>query len=433
MRVSLVLPEEPASNYFRQVPIGLLYTAARLRGEGHAVELFDLRAEGTYADAGPSVAESDLVVVATNDYDLAQCYPSIAPAQVAVATLAEATDAPVVCVGSHGTVAPEATLSATGAHAALRGEFEFVVPEYVRAGAAGGAFPAGGWPAAGPRNATEAELAELPLPAYDLAPMSRYYAEGFGPNGIELVPSGLVLGNRGCPYACSFCYLHFGRAVRRRPVARIVDEAEAQVRGHGLRNLFFLDYTFTLDARWVDEFCAEMAARDLDASWLCQTRCDRVAPELLASMRAAGCAGVWLGVESPVPEHRALLGKAALDDGRVNAAVEMVRAAGLECLLFVMVGLPGESQESLAALTHWLDSQDVHYALSVLTPRPGTQLATGTADEFAASGWAGLGGDDSLLGMSSLPLDEIGWFFEHHAASRRRAANAPRPGARSLA
>ena len=439
-RICLVLPETDRASFFgNQVPIGMLHAAALLRARSLDVRFHDFRVEGpAYGRYADEFARADLIVVATNDYDKAQCYNLKLDAVTAtVSALRELTDAPVYCVGSHGTVAAEETLARVGCDGIIRGEHDVAIASFVEhflrdRGAADRI-----WPADAPRMASATEAESLPAPAYDLAPMHAYYAEGVDRETGELgvFRSGLVLGNRGCPYSCSYCYLLFGQRMRVRPADRIVDEVEAQHKRYGTEHFFFLDYTFTLNRRWVRDLCEELIRRDLPVSWLCQTRCDCLDEDTLDVMFRAGCRGIWLGVETPEKTTRDRVDK-KLPDADVNRSLDMVRQAGMRPLVFLIVGFEDDTLESLRWMNRWVDGQDVYYEIFTLIPRVGTALFEASAyrQVFERDGWDyALALPDQRVGartaaqgtlsLSPISTDELDWFVRYHEQNPRRVKN----------
>lgn len=428
MKVALVVPRDPPGvNNFHQVPIGSLYTAEQLRRRGTEVAFYDLRVDSP--DAFPvyaEIADAELAVVFSTDYDLAQCYPSLSPAAECVRLIKADGNALVACAGSHATAAAALTREFTGADIAVTGEFEFAIPDLVSFMEAGGRPPEL-WPTAGVRLADEAELRNLGTPAYDLAPMSKYFGEGFVGDELDRVNSGLVLANRGCPFGCSFCYLFFGRPLRRRPVEATLAELKKMYEEHAFRHVFFLDYTFTIDNSWVRALCGGIQELGLDLSWICQTRVDCLDEPTLKLMKAAGCSGVWLGIESPEIEQRRYLSKGRISFEVIEAGVSLLRSCGLNVLAFVMVGLPNETESSLAKLNTWLDKSQVYYSLSTFQRRLGTPLAKGWGEEVVEGvGWAYLDQGSEYLGESRLHLADLNWFFEYHEKSTTRMANVMR-------
>jgi anaerobic magnesium-protoporphyrin IX monomethyl ester cyclase len=260
------------------------------------------------------------------------------------------------------------------------------VPALVRQLRSGAALP-DVWPLGGtPRMATEAELAAPGTHAYDLVPMHGYASEGFVDGEMRRVSSGLVLANGGCPFACNFCYLFFGRRPRWRLVTATLEELRTLRNEHGIGHSFYLDYTFTLDEKWVQSLCDGIQAAGLDVSWICQTRVDCLNTPTLKLMKEAGCAGMWLGVESPELEQRRYLSKGRIAFEDIEEGVSRIREAGIEVLMFVMAGLPNETDSSLRSLNAWLESSQVYYSLSTFQRRLGIPLAQ-EVRPMAADGW----------------------------------------------
>lgn len=434
MKAALVVPRDSsaANNgnpapIFHQLPIGSFYTAEQLRRQGTEVAFYDLRVDdpgdnSVYAE----IASAQLAVIFSTDYDLAQCYPSLSPTAECIRLVKAAGNALVACAGSHATADAALTREFTGADTVVTGEFEFAIPDLVRFLEAGGQCPEF-WPAKGVRLAGEAEIRELGAPAYDLAPMSHYFSEGFVNNDLDRVNSGIVLANRGCPFGCSFCYLFFGRPLRRRPVEATLAELKTMYEDYVVRHFFFLDYTFTIDNSWVRALCEGIKELGLDISWICQTRVDCLDEPTLKLMKEAGCSGVWLGIESPETEQRRYLSKGKISFDAIEAGISLIRNCGLNVLAFVMVGVPNETESSLANLNAWLDKSQVYYSLATFRRRLGTPLAIkGGGEVVEEKGWGYLDMDSEFLGESKLRLDNLGWFFDYHERSSNRLDNVMR-------
>jgi radical SAM superfamily enzyme YgiQ (UPF0313 family) len=433
------MPASDRASFFgNQIPIGLLHAAALLRARSLDVRFHDFRVEGpAYERYADEFAECDLVVVATNDFDKAQCYNlKLDGPAAAIAALKRLTAASVYCVGSHGTVAPAQTLARLGCDGIIRGEHDVAIDGFVEHCLRGGAATAV-WPSNEPRMASPHEAETLPAPAYDLAPMQAYYAEGVDRDtgAMGVFKSGLVLGNRGCPYSCSYCYLLFGQRMRVRPPQRIVDEVEVQYRQYGIEHVFFLDYTFTLNPRWVKNVCQALIERELPISWMCQTRSDRLDEEMLALMFRAGCRGIWLGVETPEQAARDQVDK-HLSDAAVARSLELVRQAGMHPLVFLLVGFPSDTVATLQWINRWIEQQDIYYEIFTMIPRVGTALFEQSPFRplFEQDGWhyaralpdqrvGAPTGSAERLSLSSVALDEMSWFVDFHDRHPKRVKN----------
>ncbi len=213
------------------------------------------------------------------------------------------------------------------------------------------------------------ELASFPLPDrsdFDHATYQREWMQKMGTRTTSLI---ITLG---CPYACDFCSKPvFGNKVRRRPLAAVFAEVD-QLRELGYDSLWVADDTLTLNQRFLADFCRGMTGRGM--SWSCLSRPDAIDPAMGHMMKAAGCAQVYLGLESGSPRTLDLMNKrATVTDGK--HAVEMYRAAGIRVAAFFLVGYPGEDQaaiESTFALALSLPLDEISFNVPV--PLPGAPL-----------------------------------------------------------
>jgi anaerobic magnesium-protoporphyrin IX monomethyl ester cyclase len=393
-RVLLVVPPFLSGNSFLQPPVGMLLAAQRLRDAGCAVSVVDLRTEqGVMPPADVVAKEFDALFVTTSPYDQVQNYfvdyrlsLTIGFVRALVEALAGYRLRPLLGLcGSHGTVRADLVLRDTLADVVLRGEYDVGIPQFVNLfnTRAPVVAPWVVWP----ETDLSPQLYSLPtghliaaddetdvLPAYDLADMTAYFGDGYeGGFPARRTHWAAVLGSRGCPFGCTFCFNFWGRKLRLRSVESICDELELLERAYGVTAAFFLDFTFTANRGWVEDFCREYHARQLRIKWLCETRADLADGPQFALMRRAGCEGVWFGVESF--DSAIVQNCAKYRDSEVSVrAVATARKAGLAPHVFVMIGLPGETAESLSHTVQTLASLRVPYTKSVIvaTPRFGT-------------------------------------------------------------
>jgi radical SAM superfamily enzyme YgiQ (UPF0313 family) len=256
--------------------------------------------------------------------------------------------------GVHPTLCPAEALET--ADLAVLHEGEETLKEIVDAIAAGRSWrdiagiavrsPEGGLSLlSGVKTNPERELRDLdgfPYPAIDLLPMEKY-STPLHVVGGQRWP---ILGSRGCPYGCSFCASPqiWGRRVRFRSAANIVDEMR-HVQGRcGISRFHFWDDNFTINPRHTRELCEALVAAKLGVEWVCLDRGEHIHrnAELLPLMRAAGCIGVEVGVESANPDTFAHINKNQdLEQSRL--AIVDLKRAGIAPLYTCMAFNPGES------------------------------------------------------------------------------------------
>ncbi|MEE8399774.1 MAG: radical SAM protein, partial [Desulfobacterales bacterium] len=216
----------------------------------------------------------------------------------------------------------------------------------------------------GPRDFLR-DLDSLPLPARHLLPVSRYQALGFP---VSIITS------RGCPNRCVFCQGRrmVGMKVRYRSPERIVDEIE-DVLASGFTHINIADDFFTSNKQRVKRFCNEIMKRGLTFSWAAFARVDSCNKEVLEAMLKAGCNTVSFGIESGNPEMLKRIEKGITLDQARNA-VAMCRDVGMGVFLSFMVGLPGETNQTMNDTRAFCEEIDAPFGYHFLAPFPGTTL-----------------------------------------------------------
>jgi anaerobic magnesium-protoporphyrin IX monomethyl ester cyclase len=212
------------------------------------------------------------------------------------------------------------------------------------------------------------DIDSLPQPARHLIPLGRYRALGLP---VSITTS------RGCPFQCIFCVGRkmVGANVRYRSPQKIVDELE--MLGHlDFQQVNLADDLFTASKRHCMAVCDEMIQRKLKIQWTSFARVDTVSPEMLKRMKEAGCTAVSFGVESGSPEILKRIKKGITID-QVFAAVKMCNHAGITPQASFILGLPGETPETLqetVELGGRLKQMGVLHGYHLLAPFPGTDV-----------------------------------------------------------
>lgn len=181
---------------------------------------------------------------------------------------------------------------------------------------------------------------------------------------------------RGCPYQCIYCAVPSldSSRTRYRSVERVMAEIAELRERHAANYLFFHDSVFTLHRRRSLELAQRLAALEPKLPFCIQTRADRLDQELLEVLVQAGLHQVFFGIESGDPQSLERIRK-AMPLAVIRDAVERVRAAGVRCSGFFMIGWPWDEAASIRrsidfAVTLPLDAISLFSA----TPLPGTEL-----------------------------------------------------------
>jgi len=209
------------------------------------------------------------------------------------------------------------------------------------------------------------DLDKLAIPARHLLPVSRYLAMGFP---VSIITS------RGCPNQCIFCLGRrmVGHKVRYRTPRLIVDEIE-DIISYGFTRVNIADDLFTSNKDRVRAFCAELKRRGIKIAWSAFARVNTVDAEVLAVMREAGCDAVSFGIESGNAEMLKLVKKGITIDQAIKA-VQACKESGVDAFASFVIGLPGESPETLAETHKFAEGLGIDYGFHLLAPFPGTTL-----------------------------------------------------------
>lgn len=250
------------------------------------------------------------------------------------------------------------------------------------------------------------DLDTLPLPSRHLLPMSRYLALGFPVSFIT---------SRGCPNKCIFCLGRkmVGFKVRHRSAALVMDEIET-ILSYGFTFINIADDLFTANRQRVADFCDEIRKRNLTFSWSVFSRVNTIDVDLLVMMKQAGCTAVSFGIESGCEDMLKRVRKGITLD-MARKAVAACRTAGMRAHASFMVGLPGESPETLEKSRMFHEELGIEFGYHFLCPFPGTTVRERIEDYDLAiltSDWAKYDADSPVVRTSTLAPEAMTGFVE---------------------
>ncbi|RLI49168.1 MAG: B12-binding domain-containing radical SAM protein [Candidatus Thorarchaeota archaeon] len=379
MKVLLLSP--PTTTEIKKVlgianpPLGLAYLASVVRNKGHDVKIIEAVGENkTFEDIRKEIVRYDPDIVGIT------ATTSMIPDAYIVAKIAKRTrpDAIVVIGGPHVTFVPELTLKeCPDIDIVVRGEGEQTFAElldevknhnnYERI--LGIAYRA--------RNGTIRLTPSRPLienidsikkPAFDLINWDTYEFSG--------VRYATIITSRGCPFQCIFCSssLHFGKKYRPHSVERVLSEIKILYEKYKIREIEFLDDTFTLNRKRAREIAHEIIKEGFDLSWAVSSRVDTFDKLTGEYMRKAGAHTVYFGLESGTQKILDYVGKRiTLQQSR--EAVRIAKEIGLKTLGSFIIGFPQETKDDIERTISFAKHVGVDYAqFTIATPFPGTRL-----------------------------------------------------------
>lgn len=218
----------------------------------------------------------------------------------------------------------------------------------------------------------ETNLDKIPFPARHLLKYKHYKRET--PRGILNYTT--ILTKRGCPYQCIYCCnVVYGKLVRKRSMDNVMAEIESVIEKFGIRHFYFADDVMTLDRKHTLSLCDEIDKRGTKITFEGATRADLVDEELIARLANSGMIRINFGLESADPEVLKIVKKEVPLECYVKAN-RFSNKYGIETFNNVMLGLPGETRESIEKTVSFLrNARDIqHVMYSIATPYPGTEF-----------------------------------------------------------
>lgn len=251
------------------------------------------------------------------------------------------------------------------------------------------------------------DLDALPLPARSLLDNTRYRYVLLGDNTTTMQTS------RGCPFPCAY-YCAYplvqGKKWRHRSPEHVLKEIEDIVHNHKISRIFFRDATFTMDKDRTHAICDLIIAGKPGIEWWCETRVDCLDESLMRKMKAAGCVGINIGVESGDPEVMETQAKIGMTFGRLKAIREAARALGLRLHFLLMVGLPQETRRSIYETYKLItELKPETIGVTIVTPYPGTPFYHEAKSNgfIETENWADFGGHNPVMHTAGLTASDL--------------------------
>lgn len=362
----------------RMAPLGLLSIAAYLDGQGHEVFVHDCLGPKAPEDTDSNVRailahHPDLIGVSAttsgflDGYDIASRIKGIRPqvstvfggvhiSAMGVILLDRFKDIDFLCMGEG-----EITIAELAA-----GKDPKLIAGLVWRNGAGSVT--------NPPRAQLPDLDTLPFPAYKKL-------IGF-PKGYNLplfsyvmTPGATMITSRGCLYQCSYCDRSVFKHGFRYNSGEYVYEHMRHLRtDFGVRHINIYDDLFTTNRERISELCDRLISRPLGMQFNCAVRVGHVDDQLLKMLKAAGFLQLSLGIETGDPDLMKIH-KPGVKIEKVRETVKRIQANGLRAKGLFMMGLPGETGDSIRKTSDFVLSLGLDdMNMSKFTPFPGAPV-----------------------------------------------------------
>lgn len=350
-------------------PLGIAYVASSLEKAGHVVDIIDAIA---LALSKEQVLER-IKKFSPRIVGITAMTPTFKGALEA-AKLAKMNGAITVMGGVHMSILPLETLQHDDIDFGIVGEGEESMVEFCNAiendesyeKIEGLCFKKDGRIVIGqPRIVSD--LDTLPMPAFHLLSMKKYSSI------IGLHPTCTMMGSRGCPYQCGFCYkTPSDKKYRIRSVQNIVDEITFLIKNYGIKEIMF--YDDLMPQAYSEALSKEIISRNVKIKWQTPQRVNLVNPDLLKLMAKAGCRILRFGVEQGDPDQMAFVEK-RINPEQVKSAFQEAKKVGINTFAYFIIGYVNENEKTMQATIDLAKELDPRYVMfTKAVPLPNTPL-----------------------------------------------------------
>jgi radical SAM superfamily enzyme YgiQ (UPF0313 family) len=320
-------------------------------------------------------------------------------------------------------VEPHKVLAHSNLDLVIRNDLEFTLPRVIEKIEKGQSF--GDVPGIAFRNGRKIvvnpsgffvkNLDALPIASHHLLQMDKYSAKATllfpGVSEKRSFRYGCIYSSRGCSYNCMYC----GNPIALGPwramsPKRTVDEIEFLVHNYDVKAIRFMDPCFNMDVGRAEKICEEILNRRLNFYWTCEARAQKLTRRLIKKMKKAGCIRVEIGVETGDARLLESIGKGGCTLNDIRRAFRIAHEEGIPTCAFIMVGLPGETWETIQNTRKFLREIKPDYiSISLVTPFPGTPLYEMAEQQgwLLTTEWEKYTANDPVISLPEFNCDDM--------------------------
>lgn len=227
------------------------------------------------------------------------------------------------------------------------------------------------------------DLDSLPMPAYDLIDLPRYWhVQSIAPIPRRRYVS--MVTSRGCPYGCMWCHNIFGRGFRAHSPERVVEEIGVYTKRYNINDIEFLDDCFNLKRERVLGVAELLKKKDINIkiAFPNGVRADLLDEETMDALAESGMYFCSFALESASPRIQKLTRK-NMNLEKFLHAVKLAADKKIFTNGFMMLGFPDETEEEMRATIKMATESKLHTgSFYTVTPFPGTPLYEYALDHY---------------------------------------------------
>lgn len=379
------------------MPLGIAFIASFIKNKGYEVDILDVTVEGYENEReidknniryGLSAGEiKDRIEQYNPDVIGITCIQSMRFYEAKeICRIAKSINKGVITVmgGSHVTGVPEECLKDENLDFVVIGEGEIVFHNLLKAIESKGSFK--NIKGLGYRDNNRIiinkgrewikDLDSIPMPAWNLLPMEKYFDIGIGPSQKKLNRYALLVTSRGCPHRCYYCpsLKCWGSVYRALSPERVIKEIMFLYHKYGVDSILFEEHNFITNKNRVLKICDLIKKSGLKLKWSApngiEVNC--LDYDYILQIAQAGCEMLHLAIETTTKKVYEKLDK-SIDYEHVRNVIKWARNLDLKVTLLFMIGFPEETKKDIENTIEYATSLNADYVhFFIATPLPGT-------------------------------------------------------------
>lgn len=242
-----------------------------------------------------------------------------------------------------------------------------------------------------PKNHLFAEiiqnLDEIPFPDWDELKLNLYKDAPLGQIAKKF-PVAPIMTSRGCAYGCTFCASpkFYQRKIRYRSPENVIAEIKYLIKKFNVKEWQTLDDNLIYNNDFAVKLCNMLIDEKINLPWSCQNglRADYLNKEIAELMYKSGCYLVSMGVESANPQILKNVRKGETIE-QISEAIKIANDSGMEVRANFILGLPGETKETIKeTIDYAVNSKIQRACINLLQIIPGSKIYDDLNQKFDA-------------------------------------------------
>jgi radical SAM superfamily enzyme YgiQ (UPF0313 family) len=213
------------------------------------------------------------------------------------------------------------------------------------------------------------EMAEFPIPAYELIPLEKYFL-------------GSIQFSSGCPYQCEFCDIPalYGRNPRLKSPEQVCAELDKMLECGLSGAVYFVDDNFIGNRKAALDLLPHLVEWQKRNGFALQFACEATLniakrPEILELMREAYFLTVFCGIETPDPAALKAISKQHNMMVPILEGVNTLNSYGLEVVSGIILGLDTDTPGSGEGILEFIEQSQIPLlTINLLQALPRTPL-----------------------------------------------------------